>query len=976
VIQSAAAWWGGIPCALESVRYYRARGLEPSISVVAMPRAYFRDSLAPEDVKEPFRKRDEPLPESAGMVHGWEPISFEPVARPPYVGDLVLLQGEVFKAPRIVRARQLYLVESRVADPRHSGDAIVELTLADIRRFWEDYGKAITREWNVGLPQTTSIVIPGSGVVDRDALTRRRYVAHTAREGGTQPTPLRSIVQELLDALPGSLKLARWPDEYLKGKEPPEVRCWGASPKRVLAALLDAYRLEIDIGPDLAPRVYGFGEGVVGEAYSTLRGEVVIAPHDPVSGKGAWEGSVTADGDRYARRPSHRPREVEVIGDRTVTEATVDYLTPVLFYEERGDDAPPRSVVVEATPDNLIAFARGNLSGGEDPGAEVPRLSEDDRARISLILGASDRNAVPISAGIPGVEPVGTAPDALGGVFWQMLVLADGTGWTESFPTLAEPVRDLLRRQLFRYYQVPERLRRLLPVLSRAERDYKGDRLPPKVEAFTYRRTSVRVLKPEFVPKGEEAKRLERQALLKKLDEVLKGIRELEARKERLRAPTLPEVALAIRSQFGRFAFSPTTKEERALDRFEEAWASVGRGWLRALRDGAREVKILGAESIAGFLDWVGADDGGLDSGQVERRLKEIDEGIAILREEELKIVGQLNPRGAVERRLGETEAAIRTATLLRGEAIPAKLSAQAADLRRELDALISKASAEDPPPDRSEQTEEIVFHVNLTRFEVPYRIVDEDLGIIELTGGLPGWLADPMVSDPRSTFFIPMPVRMTFGTFNGLDVAQRSGPPPPVNFYVARSVAMIASDPRLWPFVGRLGHRLPKEIGEEQVRFTFSQDDQESGKATISEHPWRIVFDDPENPLRLLVRLAGSNALTSAPDADADPGSDETVKPLDNRQELLERARPFAKAALAAPAEIDAGSLTVYGPRTVLLNGRLSAVAVIYQDGAWVTEASFGADAAPLPGEEGPVRQHGPTRLVFGLDVERNRNL
>jgi hypothetical protein len=38
-------------------------------------------------------------------------------------------------------------------------------------------------------------------------------------------------------------------------------------------------------------------------------------------------------------------------------------------------------------------------------------------------------------------------------------------------------------------------------------------------------------------------------------------------------------------------------------------------------------------------------------------------------------------------------------------------------------------------------------------------------------------------------------------------------------------------------------------------------------------------------------------------------------------------------------------------------------------------TEVSFASDAAPLPGLQGTVHQEGPTRLVFGIDVERGRD-
>lgn len=970
--EAAGVWWDGIPCAPEGTRYYRARGLEPSTSTVVVPRSYFRDSLAPEEPRDLFALRPEQTPALLGQMHAPAPVTFLPIPRPPFAGDLVIAQGESEQPPRMLRARQLYLVEARILDPRHGADAMVQLVLADMRRFWEYYGHTVTREWNVGLPQTTSILIPGSGVVDREEQERRRYVAHTARERGTAPTPLRAIVQELLEYLPGRLQIVQWPDAYLEGKAPPEVRCWGASPKEVLAAILDAYRLEIDIGADLKARIYGFAEGDVGEAEADGHGGDLVRLHDPETGHGVWASAITADGNRYARRPSHRPREVEVIGDKTVTEVTVDYLTPVLVYEERPEGKAPRTAVLEVSPDNLRALARGTLFDDPDnPPAEGALVSDRaDRARINMILGARDKGAVPVNLLVPAApEPV--KEDALQGVFWQQFIFEDDDAWSRGFPHLPEPVRELLRRQLWRYYMVPEHLRRLLPLLARAERDFKGDRLKPKVEAFTFRRTSASVKKPD-------TEKEEREANLKKLDEVMKSIREFEGSKERLQAPSLSEVALAIRTTIERGGAArpgyARTRDEQAIDRAAEAHAQVGRSWLRALRDGARDLNIFGAESIADLAEWLGADDG-LSSDQVDARIAVIDEEIRALREVEAQIMRELNPRGALERELGAVEAEIRRTTAATGGVVSSALRNRRDDLIAQINETVRKAAEEgQKPPDRSKTHEEVVFHLNLSRDEVEYRVVDADLGIIEVLGDLPGWLADPMVSDQRKTFFIPMPVRITFGTFNGLPTVLRTGAPLFVNFYVQRSIGMIASDPRLWPYLGRMGHRIPAAPGEEQIRFTFTQEDQESGEAEVGDHPWRILFDDPDNPLRLLVRLTGPEQLTAAPSATREALPSEVV-PLDNRAELLARAIPFAKAALAAPAELDSGSLAVHGPRTVVLNGRVSAVAVTYQDNSWVTEVSFGADAAPLPGEEGPVRQRGPVRLVFGLDVEGNRD-
>jgi hypothetical protein len=249
-------------------------------------------------------------------------------------------------------------------------------------------------------------------------------------------------------------------------------------------------------------------------------------------------------------------------------------------------------------------------------------------------------------------------------------------------------------------------------------------------------------------------------------------------------------------------------------------------------------------------------------------------------------------------------------------------------------------------------------------------RVVDENLGIVEvLSDALPGWLADPMVADPRDTWFVPMPVRITFGTWNRLDPEQRSGGDIR-NCYPTLSVAMLRSMfPQTVHLFTDLGDRLPAAMGETQARFAFTLADQVTGKAGVGPHAWRILYDDPENPLRLLVALP--------PKDPNDPKRLGLLPPTDNYDALLKRARPFAQAALATPVELDAGSLTLTGPRNVPCNGRVSAVEVRLLGPAlgFATEVSFDADAAPLPGVEGPVRPDGPVRLVFGIDVEQGRN-
>jgi hypothetical protein len=284
------------------------------------------------------------------------------------------------------------------------------------------------------------------------------------------------------------------------------------------------------------------------------------------------------------------------------------------------------------------------------------------------------------------------------------------------------------------------------------------------------------------------------------------------------------------------------------------------------------------------------------------------------------------------------------------------------------------------------------VFFLNHARQEVACRIVDEKMGVIEVLGeSLPGWLADPTVPTKDGTWFVPLPVRLTFGTFNGPALEPVVEVP---NFYSVAAAALYRFNPNLKPFLGRLGSRVPEPAVDQQIRLTFSHGDPSTGRSHVGPYPWLILFDDPENPLRRLVLLPAAedieatNARIASLSNPAGFMADEiarrqqqalgllqTTFPTDNFDELVERARPHAKAALSAPAILEDGSLTLDGPRTVPCNGRVSAVEVKSTDEGFVTEVSFAGDTAPLPGMDGPVRTDGPVRLLFGIDTDRSKN-
>lgn len=275
---SHGVYWAGIACALDPrapARYTRARGLEPATATVGIPlRAV--SSLVPVVPPNPFLIAEATSPAALAYLNSPTPApdaDGAPVPMP-FAGDLVFVQDDGDGTIRTtLLARAMYFVEALIVDPENqdrtnSGSSpLLAVQLVGIQRWWDTHGE-ITREWNKrrGPPErfaTAQQDQPDAST--KAALAERLYHADTCDDGiGVRPTPLRTIIQDCLRALPGNVGIVTWP---AGSHGPPEdVRAWGASPKEVAATLLEHYGLHIDIGPDLKARVFKRGEGVIGEA--------------------------------------------------------------------------------------------------------------------------------------------------------------------------------------------------------------------------------------------------------------------------------------------------------------------------------------------------------------------------------------------------------------------------------------------------------------------------------------------------------------------------------------------------------------------------------------------------------------------------------------------------------------------------------------------------------------------------------------
>lgn len=1059
---SFGAYWAGVACSLDRLstpRYTRVRGVEASVSSVSFRRSVFSESLLPKIEAARFNPRPADPPAAAlELLHSLTPQDDPGGARPGYRGDLVFAQtfDGTTDQKRVETFRDLYYVEHQVLDA-DSDDPLIEITLADVRRFWEDYGE-ITAQWNVEKPG--GLAAKGS----------------KGREIGA--TPLREIMQTLLNALPGKLQISVWPEATAIPDRVVEVRCWGASPKEALKKILEVYRLEFDPGPDLRARFYVAGTGKIGELSLGSTGDNDLEHNPDSPAGGPWAENFTADGNAYTKRPAHEnPTEVVVVGARTVYDVQIDWLTPVLVYETLDPaTGSPVEHVVEATPVNLTDFVQKKLPGQRrDAGLEedfpvaqligmggqaradalrvaVEPLSKEpwpgaDRAtRIALgeelpelqlvaraLRGGEVTQAVdrlkagptppvpdPASSFSSPVQPQGTllTPD-----LWQRLPGLDAKDWPLALKEISEEDRRALRK-LWRVYQVPKSLRRLLPIRKRAEIDHKGKRVAAMVEAFGFTSVKVRITDEDEIARREliadrdeetgevlkiietETQRFEKEkdaADRAAYEEMCGEIERLRKEIDKIRRPTAGELLLlandedeAIESgaNIAEQVLNPVGPTARFLAKVDESddglstvvpgqGAEAPKKPERAdLSNADRDANDLTAgrmrRLLGDFLNGIGinvlgGEDVGLDGGtsnadaratagvDLEAREERLTKMIATLEQKKLEIEEKINPTLFANHKLGE---ALLQAGQERQAAGFVSGSTQQEIERRQ--AVVNKLQAklkEDQetgvkvPFEETVPMIEVSRFVNLGRRRVDFRVIDAERGLIEVSD-LPGWVADEDVTSLDQTTFLPMPVRLTCGTSNTVDVDESTVNEDQVpGWYMQQIAKALRAQPDAFlRLVRQVGHRLPVAVGDGQARYTFTKGDAKprAGEAAVGPHAYRVLIEDRGHQFRLLVRLSGES----------------------NDATLRDRARAIADALLDRPEFVDAGRLIMFEPRRVALNGRQSATEIrIDSKGAgWVTEVSFQGDQAPL-GDlvEGVERSRAPIRLAFGIDVEED---
>lgn len=940
MIGSCGAYWGELAALTDpapGATLLRTVGFDPAVATIRLDASDVADWAIRVDPGrfEGLEPREVSAPAIAAQLVAAAPAAFTPLQGLPYRDDLVLLleSGEPVAVPN------MWLQTARAIEALDGKPDVVELVLVDVRKWWVDYG-VVSRSYNV----------PNGRAADETVLYERASL-----KDGRLWAP-SEIVQDLLDHLPGKVRLVYWPREAVAPAgqaaavapsstptvlppAPSEARvltleCAGASPREVLAGVLEDLGLLFTLTLSGGAACWRPGEGGVGETADD--GAQNSRGHDLLSGEGVWAGMTPDDGFGYSRTVAvDAPDEVLVTGARPIRTVVVDYLDHVVIREtapEGGGAAVRRAY--EVTPELI-----GELDGREPQPEDLARILK------APVLRSSEDGAL---------------------------------------ENTSRESQELLTAQVGRIVRVPRRLRYLLPILARAERGPDGERLAPVVEAFGWQPLEIEIAPEDltaFDARAEADRRSEIERSFAEVDQQLARVRAqiaaqtmspeaaragldfvveegvLPAVRSLLRYGTLPGALLlgddgaALQRQGalpGTQPRTPTTPPppEEFWDAFQRAGTA-----LQGIVEG-------GLDATVGFL---GGDDELLAEGQ-----REIAQGREALNElfpdgaeldqlrrtetdlvrRRLELLQQLDPARALQERINDINRRIVESA---ATGVDQALLAQLADLQRQ------KRELEEAPENERAAKQPIrrIIHENLPRRPVRYRVLDADEGLLELDEPC-GILADANVADPSETWVILLPARIAFGSWNRGDVVQPDGLPRfgvTDNLLMGRAAAALAADAQLRVLAGGMGHWLPPET-DRFLELRFSRADM-SGGATLGPFPYRIT--DPR--LQRLVELPVGDA----------PGGD-------NLEELRQLARAAAEKVMSSTVR-EAGTVLVLGPRRVNLNGRIAGTTWAMDDEGQIdTTISFDR-SEPFPGiDVAQVAPRDPRPHVYGFDPRDHR--
>lgn len=433
-----------LPLAQPGCSWQETLGLEPAVASVRTSTEAFRislDPVLPDNLVEQIASPPN-TPDIVSVLDDQLGEALAPILRPYYVAHLVVHSRRGELSPVEMRASNLFLEEVRFVGGPGSEREPRELDLiyTDIRRFWDEYG-LIDCRWND----------PADAAVERESLPLVS-VPTAAPPGREIPfvalrVGLESMFRTLLLRLPGQPRLVAFPRDLRA--ERPRVVALQARPKKVLKGLLDAYGLRFSFNKgDGTASVWKPGTGEVGERrdFSGRDNDLLHRPEVGGTGIGVWSGHMIAGRHDYSCRIRDAPNRIQVACNRTIHTVRVDHLQPVLVIEKAN----------EAT-------------GGVD--------------KVTLEL---TRETLEAEFGIPLSVPDETL----------LRIPFAGSAWPPDLESVEPKWRDLLKRQMFRLWRIPRELRRLMPILDRAERFSSGNRRPPVCLGFTYSRVEVQIRLP------------------------------------------------------------------------------------------------------------------------------------------------------------------------------------------------------------------------------------------------------------------------------------------------------------------------------------------------------------------------------------------------------------------------------------------------------------------------------------------------
>jgi hypothetical protein len=938
-------YWGELVACPEGFSATKAIGWDPAVVTIVVTRDHAADWLlkqSPERFKDLEQRRGVEAPQIAAALTESVPRRLVALSALPYRADLVvrLLTPD---GPATWGMRDLFLVEARVVDAQAKPD-LIELVLSDVMRWWEHYGcvPAILDEVNIlqgYASDGTPVYLPRS--LKQDGSARR-------------PWKLREVLQLLLEQLPGQPRILEFP-EFLDGLAPP-MRAFGAEPLQVLKKLAARATLAFAFAFDGTCGFWPRGIGLIGECENGI-GARNGKEHNPERNYGCWQDQVPDADNKFSRRlPIDAPDEVLVVLPPPIWTVTVDYLEPVLPIEEiAADGGPPTHRAIEVKPD-LLKTLTGVPTGGASGGPVVTSEggTEDDLSAVVLLRGP----------------------------------LLSSEKWPASIDGVPDKVQDLIRERLWRWLRLPERYDHLGPLLDRAETDSAGKRWPIVVEAFgwrSFRGTIEKDKVPDLTP--DETNEIEKQIHVLELDlarlrlrrralEQVKAIDIVAAWDEIQRdIPAVRKLFDEWQREHGPSTFDPGEPSPGPFD-----FSPVASAYSHPRRNAAdlTAASVQGAQPTALSPRTIGdLIDIGLSSQQLALVLQKLGrqapralaellqvpnadlldpalKDLAVVVEDEKRVVEEraellkkVDPAKALEEELAREVEKLQTEIRATGGFASSTTSTRIQQLQDEIFAIRHGTKW------RAKRTVEVTMHMNLGRRAVPFSIHPGRLIEISEPGG---WLLDPTVSDAGDTLIMPLPSRITFGTYN----LPRLGGPPDLpngkvtdNVFIQSGVDVLTSEAELQAFAKDFGHYLPKDVSTGPIRLTFSAKDKTSGKAEVGPHPYRVTLDGPEWQTLYGLPKQGGDGVRG-------------VNTL-----IIEKAAAIA-ADLMAGQVLAAGSFRVFGARYVVCNGQISAVRWASDKTGHVDTTVF-CDAAqePIPGLERPAEKVDAKPLKFGFELE-----